>query len=323
MDPSLRRHEHEFDLGNPAGERGTRAVVALSLVMMVIEIAGGLAFGSMALLADGWHMATHVAALGIAVTAYWMARRYAGDARFAFGTWKIEVLGGFVSAVVLGLAAAAMVVESIGRFFHPETIQYQEALAVAGLGLVVNLVSIGFLHRPHAEAASSCTHDAGHRHAGHRHGDLNLRAAMTHVVADAATSVFAILALLGGWYRGWGWLDPVGGLVGGVVIAGWAWNLARESGRILLDYELENEVVEEVRQTIASVADVEVIDLHVWRVGRVKYACIASILVAEMSRSEEVRRRLRQRPHLAHITLEVFLRSTSEVGQIDDFSGDR
>lgn len=211
------RDDHDFDPGNPLGERGTRRVVLLTAAMMAVEIVAGWLTNSMALLADGWHMGTHVAALGIAAFAYRYARKHANDPRFAFGTWKVGVLAGFASAIVLGLVAMYMAYESAVRVLNPVPIRYGDAILVAVVGLAVNLLSAWFLHGHDGH------HDHDHGGHGHGHGhDLNLRAAYLHVLADALTSVLAIVALLGGWYFGWDFLDPVMGVVGAVVISVWA-----------------------------------------------------------------------------------------------------
>jgi cation diffusion facilitator family transporter len=326
VDSELRRHDHVFDSGNPVGERGTRAVIILSLAMMIAELIAGFAFGSMALLADGWHMATHVAAMGIAAAAYFFARRFASDTRFAFGTWKIEVLGGFTSAIVLGLVALGMIAESIQRLWQPQVISYRESLFVAAIGLIVNLFSVWFLHGSQIHADCETAGDGSHHHdhsTPHPHDDVNLRAALMHVIADAATSILAIVALAGGWWLGWAWLDPAMGAVGGIVVAWWSWGLAKGTGRILLDCEMDHDIVQEVRDSAAAAPGVEICDLHVWRVGRRKYACIVSIMVSDLSESQEFRRILSTHNELTHITLEIFVRPESASRQIAEVSGDR
>src|SRR5438445_4852374 len=238
---SERRHTHAFDVGNRAGERRMWIVVAITAVTMVAEIVAGFLTGSMALLADGWHMSTHVAALSISGVAYLLARRWARDERYTFGTWKIEVLGAFASALLLGVVAILMAIESVHRLVVPEPIQFGAALVVAVIGLVVNLVSAWVLEAPaRTQAHEQHAHAHGHDQAHHHHHDLNLRSAYVHVLADALTSAFAIVALRAGLWGGWDWLDPVMGLVGGGVILWWAKGLIADSSRVLLGREMDS-----------------------------------------------------------------------------------
>jgi cation diffusion facilitator family transporter len=299
-DLGARRHSHAFDPGNRAGERRTWIVVAITGLTMVMEIVAGYVTGSMALTADGWHMATHVFALSIAGFAYLYARRWAEDERFAFGTWKIEVLGSFSSAVVLAVVAIAMVFESLRRLVNPEAIQYQAALVVAVIGLAVNLVSALLLHHDH-------DHDHGHEHHHHDHHDLNLRSAYAHVVTDAFTSVLAIVALLAGLWGGWSWMDPVMGIVGAAVILWWARSLLVDSARVLLDREMDAPVVPRIRSAIESDGDAEVADLHVWRVGRASHAAVITVVARDPRSPDEYRARLAGIPTLAHVSVEVNL----------------
>jgi len=290
-----RRHPHHFNEGNPLAERKTRWAVALTALMMVVEIAGGWVFNSMALLADGWHMSSHALALGISVLAYGAARRFQGDGRFAFGTWKIEVLGGYTSAVCLVAVAGLMLFQSVQRLIAPSPIRYDQAIAIAALGLAVNLVCAGLLKDGHA-------HHPGHEH----HHDLNLRSAYVHVLADAATSVLAIVALFGGKLWGANWLDPLMGIAGAVLVGVWAYGLLRDTGRVLLDAEMDAPVVAEIRGVIAaSPVPAEITDLHVWRVGRGKYACILSLAVAEAVEPDYFRRQVSVHEELVHVTVEV------------------
>ena len=299
------RHTHIFDEGNPLAERNTRWAVALTAIMMVAEIAGGWVFNSMALLADGWHMSSHALALGLSVLAYGAARRFAHDQRFAFGTWKIEVLGGYTSAIVLMGVAALMLYQSTERLISPTPIHYEQAIALAGVGLWVNLACVWLLKDGQAHHHA---HDHPHErrsHDPHRH-DLNLRSAYLHVMADAATSILAIVALLGGKVWGANWLDPVMGLVGAGLVAVWAWGLLRDSGRILLDAEMDAPVVAEIHEVIAaSPVKADITDLHVWRVGKDKYACIVSLAVQGQATPDEFRRLLSVHEELAHITVEL------------------
>ena len=299
-------HSHVFDFSNPIAERRTRQVMWLTAAMMVVEIAAGTVFNSMALLADGWHMSSHALALGVSAAAYAMARRLASDPRFAFGTWKIEVLGGYTSAVFLMGVAAYMGIESIARLVTPSAIRFDEAIPVAILGLVVNVVSAWLLST--GERGSNQdrhAHGHGHHH-GHEHHDLNLRSAYLHVVADAVTSILAIAALIGGKYLGASWLDPVMGLVGTLLVGRWAWGLLRDTGRVLLDAEMDAPVVEEVREVVRGLAQpTTVLDLHVWRVGKGKYACILSLSTGAALDADAVRRALSVHEELVHVTVEV------------------
>ncbi|MBL9092833.1 MAG: CDF family Co(II)/Ni(II) efflux transporter DmeF [Planctomycetaceae bacterium] len=293
-------------------ERNTWSVVALSSVMMVVEITAGRMFDSMALLADGWHMGTDVAALVIAASAYWLARRYADDERFAFGTFKIEVLGGFSSALLLGIVALEMVVESGERLLHPAAVRYDEALVVTCIGLVVNLTSAYLLTRsgvPHAHS-----HGRGHDHGtcahsrdddpAHKH-DMNLRAAYLHVVADALTSVTAIGALVGGKYLGWIRLDPLMGILGGVVIGLWSVRLIREAGRALLDREMDHPLVDDIRRTLEADGETRVTDLHVWRVGKNQFYGALAVVSRVPRTAADYRTMLAPLKPLVHVTIEV------------------
>lgn len=294
-------HDHDFDAGNRAGERGTRTVAVITLATMVLEIAAGWWTNSMALLADGWHMSSHAVAIGLSALAYVLARRQAADLRYAFGTWKIEILGGFASALVLLGVAGLMVVGSIDRLLAPQAIHYPEALLVAGLGLGVNLICAMILGDAHH-------HDHPHPdgHDDHPpHHDLNLRSAYVHVVADAATSVLAIVALAGGWWFGWSWLDPAMGLAGAVLVALWAKNLLQDTATILLDREMDAPVVAEIR-TALTTAETRITDLHVWRVGRNAYACALSLVTRDPNLNPvAVRQWLAVHAEIAHTTIEI------------------
>jgi cation diffusion facilitator family transporter len=297
------QHDHVFDVRNPLAERRTRQVMWLTAVMMVVEIIAGTVLNSMALLADGWHMSSHALALGVSAGAYALSRRFAADRRFAFGTWKIEVLGGYTSAVFLMGVAGYMGLESVSRLVHPTPIQFDEAIPIAAVGLLVNIVSAWLL------SIGSTDHGHEHHHHGEathgHHHDLNLRSAYVHVVADAATSVLAITALVSGKYFGLLWLDPVMGLAGTALVGSWAWSLLRTSGRVLLDAEMDAPVVQEVRDVVAALpGDVVLRDLHVWRVGKGKYACIVSVAAADVTPAH-VRERLSVHEELVHVTVEV------------------
>lgn len=301
-------HDHLFDEGSEAAEKSTRLVMWITAAMMLVEIVAGWWFNSMALLADGWHMSSHAVAIGLSAFAYAAARRYAKDPRFSFGTWKIEVLAGFTSAVFLIGVAALMVLGSIERLLSPEPIHYQEAIAVGVLGLVVNLVCAWVLGHAHHEH-----HDHGHDHSHahdhtHQH-DLNLKSAYLHVIADAATSVLAIIALIGGWLYGWSWLDPVMGVVGAVLVAVWAKGLVKETSKVLLDREMDHPVVEALRDAIAQEtfsATTRVADLHVWRIGKKAFACAMSLVTTDHDLTPaSVRKHLAGHTELVHFTIEI------------------
>ena len=297
-----RRHSHVFDEGNPLAERNTRWAVGLTAVMMVAEIAGGWVYNSMALLADGWHMSSHTLALGLSVLAYAAARRYAHDNRFAFGTWKIEVLGGYTSAIFLVGVAVLMLYQSVERLIAPTPIQYDQAIAIAGAGLMVNLACAWLLKGGHSHHHGH----AGHEHGHEQHHDLNLRSAYLHVLTDAATSVLAIVALFGGKLWGANWLDPVMGIVGAVLVSIWAYGLLRDTGRVLLDAEMDAPVVKEIHEVVETCpVNAAITDLHVWRVGKGKYACILSLLATEATEPDYVRQLLSIHEELVHITVEV------------------
>ncbi len=300
-------HEHRFDSGNEAGERGTRLVLWITVAAMGIEIVAGLWFNSMALLADGWHMSSHALAIGLSAFAYATARRYARDPRFAFGTWKLEILGGFASAIVLLGVAALMLFGSVERLLAPQAVRYQDAMAVALLGLLVNLLCAKILGKAHHHAHAP--HEADHDH--HDHHDLNLRSAYFHVVADAATSVLAIVALAGGWFYGWAWLDPAMGIVGAVLVAVWAKGLIAQTSKVLLDREMDHAVVDEIRTVLEPADDpahTRITDLHVWRVGKRGYS-LAVILVTHDNRltPHAVRQRLAVHEEIVHSTIEIHL----------------
>lgn len=285
-------------------ERQAWLVVALTGATMLVEIAAGYAFNSMALLADGWHMASHMLAIGLTALAYLLARRYADDPRFAFGTWKIEVLAGFASALLLLVVVALLLFESLWRLWQPQAIAFEVALGVAVLGLLVNLLSAWLLREQQG-------HGHVHAHGEHAHAapaagkDLNRQAAFLHVLADALTSVAAIVALLGGWLFGWSWLDPLMGVIGSVIIALWAKGLLSETAKVLLDREMDSPVVLRVRSALAQEADSELADLHLWRVGRAQYACIVSVVTHGDLSADRYKLRLAGVSELVHVTVEV------------------
>lgn len=302
-------HDHVFDTGNDAAERSTRVVMWITAVMMVVEIAAGWWYNSMALLADGWHMSSHAVAIGLSAMAYATARRYAKDPRFAFGTWKIEILGGFASAIFLLGVAVMMVVGSVERIVSPQPIQYQEAIVIAILGLAVNVVCALILGKAHHhDHGHSHGHDHDHDHHDHHH-DLNLKSAYLHVIADAATSVLAIVALFGGWMYGWSWLDPVMGIVGAVLVAVWAKGLIVDTGKVLLDREMDHPVVDGIREVVETGADggdTRIADLHVWRVGKQVYSCAMTVVTHDAALTPDVvRERLSVHEEIVHSTIEI------------------
>jgi cation diffusion facilitator family transporter len=301
---------------NPLAEKNTLRALVLTAVMMVLEIIGGWYYNSMALLADGWHMSSHVVALGLALFTYIVARKLATDGRFTFGVWKIEVLGGYTSAILLLLVAVTMFYHSAERLINPAQIHYNEAITLAIVGLLVNLVCAWLLKDGHHHHEHDHHHDHSHDHHSHQHEhshnnhqgheDLNLRAAYMHVVADAATSVLAIIALFGGKLFGADWLDPVMGIVGGVLVAIWAVGLLRTSGRALLDAEMDAPVVEDIREVIAASPEpAQIRDLHVWRVGRNQYACVLSLNTQTNVDAEFFKQQLQIHEELVHITVEI------------------
>jgi cation diffusion facilitator family transporter len=297
------RHSHDFAHDFSRAEKRTRAVIAITIAMMLLEITVGVISHSMALLADGWHMSTHAIAFVMAALAYHFTRRHAGDARFSFGTGKIGVLGGFSSAIVLAVIALAMAGESVHRLFSPLTIHFNEAIGIASLGFGVNLVCAFLLKdAPHHHHAHAGGPELGHVH----HHDLNLRAAYVHVMADAFTSVLAISALTSGKFFGWAWLDPVVGIVGSVVVFSWAYMLLRDTGVILLDVTPQtSDLPGEIRRAIESDGDSIVTDLHVWQVGSGKFAAIVSIVAHEPRPCETYRDLLREHEELVHVTIET------------------
>lgn len=307
-------HDHVFHVGNEAAERSTRIVMWITAAMMVVEVTAGWWYNSMALFADGWHMSSHAVAIGLSAMAYATARRYASDARFAFGTWKIEILGGFASAVFLLGVAVMMVIGSVERLLSPQAIHYQEAIVVAVAGLVVNIVCaliLGKAHHHDHDGDHPHGHDHHHDHGNHHH-DLNLKSAYVHVIADAATSVLAIVALIGGWIYGWSWLDPAMGIVGGILVTVWAKNLIIDTGKILLDREMDHPVVEEIREAVESrtdASDTRITDLHVWRVGKKVYSCALAVVTHDSTLTPDViRKRLAVHEEVVHSTIEMHYR---------------
>ncbi len=306
-------HPHIF-LGaqHAANERRTFAVVGLTLTMMICEIVGGLLFGSMALIADGLHMSTHAAALGVSAFAYHYARRHAEDPRFAFGTGKVGDLAAFASGLALAIVALFIGYESLQRFFAPEPIHYTEALALAALGLAVNVASAWLLRDLHDHSHgddhdhSHAAHDHDHDDHDHQHADqdLNLRAAYVHVIADAAVSILVVAALLLARVFGWVWLDPAVGVVGMVVILSWSYGLLRAAGAVLLDMTPDEKLKEAIRSRLETNGDF-VSDLHLWRVGPGHRAAMATVVSANPRPTEEHKAQLADLAGLSHLTVEV------------------
>jgi len=296
-------HDHQF-LGSAHDQNARRTlwVVMLTLVMMVAEIAAGYITGSMALLADGFHMATHAGALGIAAAAYAYARRHAGSSRYSFGTGKVGDLGGFASALILGIVALSVGIESAIRLFQPGEVQFDMAIFIAVIGLVVNIVSALLLGHGHSHDHHHHDHDHGHDHHHHGGHDNNLRSAYLHVIADALTSVLAIAALLAGRFLGWVWLDPLMGIVGALVIARWSWSLMKVTAGVLLD-QTDAHVAEEIRELVEQPGDARITDLHVWRVGPEAHAAIVSV-VGRSTNAESIRERLEPVHEVSHLTVE-------------------
>lgn len=302
------RHDHVFlGAAHDANARRTIWVVLLTAAMMIGEIAAGYLTGSMALLADGFHMATHAGALGIAAAAYAYAKRHAHNRAYSFGTGKVGDLAGFASAMVLGLVALGIGVESILRLFQPIEVAFGEATWIAALGLLVNIASAFLLSGGHGhDHGHHHGHHHGHNHHDHHHGhggDNNMRSAYVHVLADALTSVLAIAALLAGRYVGWVWMDPVMGIVGGIVIARWSWSLMRDTAGVLLD-RTDDHVAQEVRECV-EIGDARIIDLHVWRAGPDARSAIVSVAATGNVDPGEIRRRLQPVHELEHLTVEV------------------
>lgn len=296
------RHSHDHAGSTRQHETRTRWVVALTAAMMVGELVVGKLSHSMALTADGWHMATHAGALGLSAAAYWFARSRARASSFSFGTGKVYALAGYTSAVTLGLVALLMIIESCSRLTAPLQIHVREALPVALLGLVVNLVSAWLL----AAGDEHGHHDnhADHDHL-HKHHDHNLRAAYFHVLADAFTSVLAIVALLGARYAGWTFLDPAMGIVGGVVILKWAVGLCRSASGQLLDVVPSAGLAEEIRTRVEAIDDVRVSDLHLWAIAPGQHACIVSLVTGSPRETAFYRDAILGSSSLAHLTVEV------------------
>ncbi len=288
------RHTHSFDQCTRSNERKTMVVIIITFITMGVEISAGMLTGSMALLADGYHMGTHALALGITWFAYIMARRYSDTTIFSFGTGKFGILAGYTSALFLGGTAVYMIGESIHRFFSPVNIGFNEAIIVAVVGLLVNVISVWVLHG-----------NEHHDHDHHHHEDHNLKAAYFHVLADALTSVLAIVALLGGKYFGLVALDPLMGIIGGILIWRWAWGLLKSSGFILLGGSRDETTRQEVLNAMEDDLDTRVVDLHLWHLSSNSLGLLVSLVAREPKTSKEYRKRLATIPKLDHVTIEI------------------
>lgn len=314
-------HDHQFFSPNESGETRTQWVLVLTLITMVVEIIAGMAFGSMALLADGWHMGTHAAAFGITLYTYAYARKNAQNDRFSFGTGKVGILGGFASAIALAMVALMMAIESIMRLVEPNEIRFDEAILVAVVGLIVNIVSAFILKDHHHDHGHGHGHGHSHKHENHKdhhdshdslhsvephkHHDVNLKAAYFHVLADALTSLLAIGALILGKYLGWASLDSIMGIVGAIIIIRWAFGLLKETSAVLLDHNSDIALERQIKQKIEADSDAEVVDLHVWAVSTGQFAAIIS-LVTEAPKSPDYYKTLLQSTDaLVHISVEI------------------
>jgi cation diffusion facilitator family transporter len=302
-DPSEHAHHHDYGVGVGKGERRTRAVVILTVAMMVAELIVGSITGSMALLADGWHMATHAGALALTLFAYWYARAHAQSEAYTFGTGKVYALAGYTSGIVLGVIALWMMVESVWRLVEHPAIDYADALPVAVVGLVVNVLSLVLLGGDHHHEAHDHDHEHDHDHP-HQH-DHNLRAAYFHVLADALTSVLAIVALALGSVYGWWFLDPAMGIVGGVLIARWSFGLCRDASRQLLDAVPSPEMAQRILARLETIDDVKVADLHLWEIAPGRRGCIVSLVTGVPRETAFYRDAILGEARLAHLTVEV------------------
>lgn len=318
-------HPHLFQSPKPSSEKRTFIVFWLTVIAMFAEIIVGYYTHSMALYADGWHMGTHAIALGLSSAAYYFARKHSRDQRYAFGTWKIEVLSSFTSAIILGFVGLTMIFMSLERLIRPESIDFNDAIVVAIIGLTINLVSAFILASSkehahhghhhgseHSHTHSHSEHDHAHEHDhshvefGHAHEtDLNLRAAIIHVVSDALTSVLAIGALFAGKFLGWNFLDPLCGILGAILILNWTYSLLKETTGILLDKEMDSPIVNQIRETIESDKDAKITDLHVWRIAPSKYACILVVARRGQETVLDYKVRLASIKNLIHITIEI------------------
>lgn len=296
------RHHHSFGEDKEHIEKKTLIVVIITILTMFAEITVGLITNSMALFADGVHMGTHAFALGISLLAYVLARKNTGNNRFVFGTWKIEILGAYTSALILGVVALSMVYASIERIINPVSIHYNQALLVAIIGLAVNLTCAIILNGGGGNHGHHHEHGTDH---SHDHDDLNLKSAYMHVVADAITSVFAITALLGAKYYQLDFLDPFMGIVGAILITRWAFNLLRDSSIILLDYNHDDSLAAEIKGLVEVDGRTAITDLHLWKVADNSYSCIIALVSSENLAAADIKHRLGSISKITHVTIEI------------------
>ena len=290
------QHSHDFSVKNLKGEKRTKYVLGLTILIMIVEIIGGSVFGSMALIADGWHMGTHVAVFFIAIFAYRYSRVNAHNKNFSFGTGKVNILAGFASAMALMIVAFVMIMESVHRLLEPQIIQFNQAIMVASIGLVVNLISAFLLKDNHSHS---------HHEHEHHHHDHNLKAAYLHVLADALTSILAIFALLLGKYYGLSWMDPLMGIVGALIITKWSVGLLKQTSPILLDSSIPEDYRLKVQQALEANTSDMISDLHIWEVGPSHYAAIISIVANNPKTPKQYKDILNKFKKLSHITIEI------------------
>lgn len=296
------QHQHEFQQHNPIGERRTYYVLAITIITMIVEIIAGSVYGSMALLADGWHMGTHAMAFMITIFAYHYARKHAAKNTFTFGSGKTNVLGGFASAILLGLVALIMMGESAYRLISPQAIQFNEAILVAIIGLTVNIISVFLLHDNHHHDDHDHHHEHHHEH---HHHDHNLKAAYMHVLADALTSLLAIVALFAGKYWGWQWVDAVMGIIGSIIIIRWAMTLIKQTSPILLDANIDKNYEAQIINKMEALDDNRVCDIHIWKVSANHYSMILSLVTSQPHSISHYKQLLKEFDKIKHLTIEV------------------
>lgn len=290
-------HNHNFHSANLTAKKNMLYAMIITISMMIAEIIGGIYFNSMALLADGWHMSSHTLALGLAYFAYIMSNRYKSDARFSFGTYKMEILASYTSALSLLVIAFLMIYHSILKFINPESIAYKEAILIAIIGLIVNLICAWLLRS---------SHDHHHNH-HHHHDDLNLKAAYIHVLTDALTSILAIVALGFGLLFGADFLDPLMGIIGAILVLVWAIGLLRQSGKILLDANMNEPIISKVVDILRLFrSDIEIKDLHLLKVANDKYTCIISLNSIDPIDINLIKKELSKHEELVHIIVEIY-----------------